>query len=308
MSFRRVDMRNPKMTKQDKKDYRILSRRYAYCDKHISNKFLKEIGILLTSHPGNRAFLKASVDTHSKTKLWITLAYDNYFDPERNESWDDLMPRKEVINKVNAFILSPFQKWGGVLYPFFWILRLGISAMENFSYIYCSNGDCIIEKPKEIFTLLEILKQENADFIACGWWDGERPIFGSTGFIAKTEAIQAVMKHFQDHFIPLKAYEASCLDFGNCEGRMGRAIKDLGLKVVPVENPRSEQLHKPLQGTWSRTLGFRHVHGEFAYAWKHRNSKDPPIPPELKYYDESYLPSQDIEFIKKFWETDKSKL
>ena len=307
MPFRRIDIKDPKLTKQDRRDYRILSRRYAYCDKYISNKYLKEMGILLTSHPGNRAFLKASVDTHYETKLWITLAYDNYFDPDRNEKWDDLMPRKEVIEKVNTFILSPFQKWGGVLYPFFWILRLGLSAMKDFPYVYCSNGDCVIEKPKEIFTLLDMMKKEDADFIACGWWDDDRPTFGSTGFIARTEAVQAMMKHFQDNFIPLKEYEKSGQEFGNCEGRMGRAIKDLGLKVVSVDNPKSEQLFEPLQGTWSKILGFRHIHGEFSYAWKYKNSENPPAPPELKYFDERYLPSQDVEFIRKYWEAKNPK-
>lgn len=308
MSFRRIDMRESYMTAQDKADYRALSRRFTYCDKHIAFKWLKEMGILLTSHPGNRAFLKASVESHRKTKLWITLAYDNYFDPENKAIlWDHIMPSRDVIDQVNAFILSPYQKWGGVLYPYFWLLRLGLSAMKNFKYIYSANGDCIIQRPEGMFELLDRMKQEDADFISAGWWDGERPVFNSTGFIGRTEAIQALMDHFQKHFIPLKAYEKSCVEFGNCEGRMGRAIKDLGLKVVELENPKNEQLHEPLNGDWCKILGFRHIHAEYGWAYKYRDSKNPPKVPELKFYDRRFFGGADLEFAQKFWDNVSKK-
>jgi len=298
MSFRRIDI--PVLNKEDKKAYKVLSRRFTYCDKHIAFKWLKELGILLTSHPGNRAFLKASVESHRKTKLWITLAYDNYFDPDnKTVSWDHVMPSREVIDQVNTFVLSPYQKWGGVLYPYFWLLRLGLATMKDFPYIYCANGDCIVEKPNGIFIMLNRLKSENADLISSGWWDNERPVFNSTGFIGKTEAIQALMKHFQGHFIPLKAYEASCLEFGNCEGRMGRAIKDLGLKVIELENPKNEQLHDPLQGEWCKALGFRHIHAEHNIWWREKNKR---IPPELKCYDEKYISAYELNEVKKYWE------
>jgi hypothetical protein len=302
MSFRRIDMREPYMTKQDIQDYKHLSRAYTYCDKHISFKYLKEIGILLTSHPGNRAYLRSSIETHKKTKLWITLAYDNYFDPKRKDiTWDSIMPSREVIDNVNCFVLGPYQTWGGVLFPYVYLLELGLSAMKNFPYIYCANGDCIIEKPEGVFILLDKMKSENADLISSGWWDKERPVFNSTGFIGKTEAIQAMMKHFVRHFIPLKAYEASCVEFGNCEGRLGRAIKDLGLKVVEVENPKNEQLHEKGYGTWCQTLGFRHLHAEEGFAWKYRNEPNPPVPPEIEYLDLKYLSEGDINFLKTYW-------
>ena len=106
------------------------------------------------------------------------------------------MPSREVIDQVNSFIMSSHQKWGGVLYPYFWLLKLGLNSMSDFKYIYCANGDCIIEKPEGLFELLEKLKSEDADFISCGWWDDGRPMLGSTGFIGKTSAIQKMMKHF----------------------------------------------------------------------------------------------------------------
>lgn len=300
MSFRRIDIRTL-TNKQDRDDYRTLTHRYIWCDKHITWPYLKEMGILLTSHPGNRAFLKASVESHKKTKLWITLAYDNYFDPDRPDiTWDQIMPSREVIDKVSCFIMGPHQKFGGVLYPYFWLLELGLSAMKDFKYIYSANGDCVLEKPEGVFTLLEMLKQQDADFISAGWWnkEGHRPVFNSTGFIGRAEAVQAMMKHLKENFIPLKAYERTCQDYGNCEGRMGRAIIDLGLKVVQLENPKNEQLHEPLNGDFCRIAGMRHVHAEHGWFWRHQDTVQPP---ELKYYDEKHISHGEFEVIKNWW-------
>jgi len=300
MGFRRIDMRTL-TNKQDKADYRTLSRLYSWCDKNISFKYLKEIGILLTSHPGNRAFLRSSVETHKKTKLWITLAYDNYFNPDDfTVDWNSIMPSREVINQVNSFILGPYQKWGGVMFPYAFLLDLGLASMQRFPYIYCTNGDCIVENPDGIFELLERLKSEDADFISAGYWErGGRPIFNSTAFIGRQKAIQKMMKHFMENFIPLKAYERTCQDFGNCEGRMGKAIKDLGLKVVKLENPKNEQLHEPGNGDFCKTSGLRHIHAENNWAWKMRGKEPRIYSPPLKYLDRKYLSSNDWEFAKK---------
>ena len=52
-------------------------------DEWAMNVF-KDVGVVLTSHPGNRPFLKASLETHKKLGFWTTLVYDNYFDPNNN--------------------------------------------------------------------------------------------------------------------------------------------------------------------------------------------------------------------------------
>jgi len=135
--------------KQDRKDFLELLYRYKECDKWAT-KIYEDVGVILTSHPGNRAFLKSSVETHKKLGYWITLAYDNYLDPDREDiTWDQVMPSREVMSMVDTLIVPHYQTWGGVLYPYFWLLRLAMSTMRDFKYIFCSNGDCILEKPEK---------------------------------------------------------------------------------------------------------------------------------------------------------------
>jgi len=293
-------LNDERYNKSDRKDFLNLLYRYNECDRWAKNIF-KDVGVLLTSHPGNRAFLKASVESHKKLGYWICLAYDNYLDPERPElDWNSFMPDRDVIDQVDTFILPHHQTWGGVLYPYFWLLRLGVSTMRHFKYIFCSNGDCILEKPENFPQIIELLEKGENDIAVCGW-EHDR-IFNSTSFLAKSEAIQAVMEHFQKYFIPLKAYEETAQVFGNCEGRMGQAVIDLGLKLAEVENPFNTQMHEKGHGTWYDILGFRHIHAEYGYSQRNKL-----IPPEIEYFDKRYLNPKEYRLIETYWKTKDKK-
>jgi hypothetical protein len=266
-----------------------------------ANKALKNVGVLLTSHPSSRPFLKASVETHKKLGFWITVVFDNYFDPNNKKiSYDSMLPRREVFDMIDTFLIPHHQTWGGVLYPYFWLLKFGMHTMNGFEYVFCSNGDCILEKPEGFPQIMEMLG--DADIMGAGWeTNGGRELFNTTSFIAKTKAAQAMMKHFQDHLIPIDNYEKYAERLGNTESRFAVAIKELGLKVVKVpKNPLSTQVHKP-GGTWYDILGFRHIHGEWNYAHRYKD-----IPPPAKYIDNTYWKKK-RELVEKYYETKDKK-
>jgi hypothetical protein len=262
-------------------------------------KALNPIGVLLTAHPGGRSFLKASVESHKKLGFWITLAYDNYINPKRSDiKYDNVMPPIDVLNQIDTLIIPHYQTWGGVLYPYFWLLKFGLDAMSGFEYVYCSNGDCILEKPENFNQLIEILG--NHDIVSCSWEKGGRQgLFNTTAFLAKTKAAKAIMKHFQDYLIPFDNYDKNCENMGNTESRFAIAINELGLRsvrnIVPGFNT---QFHKPGYGTWYEVLGFRHIHAELGYAYKYRE-----IPPPPEYYDKRYMSQHEYECISKYYET-----
>ena len=270
-----------------------------------ANKIFNKVGILITSHQGNRPFIKACIDTHKKLGLWMTLAYDNYVDP----TWPEIdhnafLPPKDVLHDVDLFLMPHHQVWGGVLYPWFWLMKWGVDVMSQFEYLYCVNGDFILEKPEGFPKLMEMLG--DADIMSYG---PSLPNSESTCFIGKTASIKKIMQHVQDHFIPWDVYEKYTQEFGNAEGRFARAINDLNLKVVrcdpgvcPAHNP-CEQLHQPGKGTWYDLVGFRHIHGEMGYAYRYKG-----IPPEVKYLDPRYTSSNDLAASKLYEETKDIKV
>lgn len=284
----------------DKQYARQVIKGYTDCDKWAV-KALKDVGVLLTSHPSSRPFLKASVETHKKLGFWLTVVFDNYFDPNNKQiSYDSMLPRREVFDQIDTFLIPHHQTWGGVLYPYFWLLKFGMHTMGGFKYVFCSNGDCILEKPEGFPQIMEMLG--DADIMGCGWEENNgRELFNTTSFIAKTDAAQAMMKHFQDHLIPVDNYEKYAEKVGNTESRFAVAIKELGLKVVKVpNNPLSTQVHKP-GGTWYDILGFRHIHGEWNYAHRYRD-----VPPPAEYIDETFW-SNKRELVKKYYDTKDKK-
>jgi len=295
---------DPSTPEDHRRDYQVVLDRYKACDRW-SVKILNKVGVLLTSHPSNVKFLKASVESHKQLGFWLTLAYDNYMDPtweEGYQTWDSLMPKKDITDQINTFLIGPHQTWGGVLYPYFWLLRLGVETMRCFDYIYCANGDCVLEKPENFPQLMELMG--DADVFPCGWEDnGGRSVFNTTGFIAKTSAASAIMRHFQDHLIPLENYEKYSERVGNTEGRFAVACQDLGLKVAkPEKNPIDTQISRS-SGTWYDVVGFRHIHGEYNKAYRYKL-----IPPETKYLDVRYVSPSELEILEEFHKTKDTRV
>ena len=284
--------------------------RKAWIDRTMSNdewakKIFNKVGVLITSHRGNLPFIKSCIESHKKLGLWITFAYDNYIDPTLPDvDHNAALPPKDAMDGIDLFLMPHHQTWGGVLYPWFWLMKWGVDVMSQFEYIYCTNGDFVLEKPEGFPALFELMG--DADIMSYGPSSEKSE---STCFIARTSALKEIMKHYQDRFIPWENYEKYTQELGNAEGRFARAIKDLGFKVKRITPGRCpshtecEQLHQPGYGTWFDLIGFRHIHGELGYAYRYKG-----VPPPSKYLDPRYTSSNDLSAIKAFEETGDMKI
>lgn len=256
--------------------------------------------VLLISHASGRCYLGGSIKTHKKLGYWLAVCYDNFIDPKSSEPLDYnyWLPPKDMMVDVDSFFMGHYSFWGGVSMPFMWSLRIAAGFALNFKYVYCINGDCIIEKPEGFPELLKMLGDN--DIMSSGP-ALEREI-GTAGLLMKSQAFFDISKHLIDHVCPFEEYEKSTQEFGNTEGRLSHAVKDLGLKQVIVEPPFNEQLHVPGHGTWWKTIGFRHIHGEHNYAYRYKG-----IPPEPQYFDPRYM-GDEYNKIKAYWETKDMKI
>lgn len=254
-----------------------------------------KVGVLLTAHQGGMPFIRRSVETWAKLGFWLTLAYDNFIDPvEPSVDYNRFMPPKSVMDKVDTFVMSHHQTWGGPSYPYCWLLRLGGAVMSHFEYVVVANGDSLIEKPEGFPALLELMG--DSDFMSAGPVL-EREI-GTLAFIIKGKHLPALAAHLVDHMVPFEEYEKSTGEFGNTEGRMAVAVRELGLKQTIVPGmPISDQFHIP-QGTWHELIGIRHIHGEFNHAYRYGK-----FPPPLRLLDEDMLNSHDLDHLRLWEET-----
>lgn len=304
MGITRETLKDKNLTKQQKHYAKYVLNNYMANDEW-SMKALKKCAIVLTAHPSGRMFLKHSVESHLKTGYWVHLAYDNYLDPKTpQQTYDQVMPARDVFDQLHSFSMSHNQSWGGTTYPYGWLLKIGLNAVGAFPYIYCANGDCIIDKPENFDKLFDILG--DADIACIGWeQNNNRPLVNTTGFIGKADAMRALAEHYVKHFIPFETYEKTHQRLGNPESRLHVASEELGLKVVkPKENPFDTQVSKPGIGTWAKLIGFRHIHGEYNKALRYRQ-----LPPHHTYLDPRYCPRHVYDKIKAYDKTgDKQQL
>lgn len=258
-------------------------------------KIKKNVGVLLTSSLYGRAYLKGSLETHKKLGYWTALSYDNFINPE----WPSIdlnqwMPSKDVMELVDTFLLTHHQVWGGVSYPYIWQLKLASGLMQNFEYVLVNNGDCILEKPENFPEFLDAFIKTDCDIFSAGP-TLEREI-GTAGFLVRGKAFAAIADHMISHMVPFEEYEKSTQDFGNTEGRLAVAVRELGLKAFKApEEPFNEQHHEP-GGTWHKALGFRHIHGEHNYAYRYHK-----IPPQPQYFDPRFM-GDEYNQIKAYWD------
>lgn len=281
MAITRNSLNNPDLTDEKREHIKKTLEKNMACDIWTT-KAMKEVGVLLSSHPNNRAFLSASITTHKQLGFWTTVCYDNYWEPGKPTKFDDYMPERETFDLADNFLISKHQDWGGVIFPYFWMLRFGLQSLSLFDYVYHANGDCIVEKPEGFLDLLD--QMGNADIYPIGWDETTaKPMCNTTGFIIRKTSIEPLMNYIQDHLIPFEVYEKYSAKLGSGEVRFAHAILDLGLKLKkPKSNPMNLQLSIP-GGTWYETIGFRHIHGE----WKDASNTGRDIP--WNYINKMYL-------------------
>lgn len=263
-----------------------------YMDNDLwATKIHKKVGVLLTGSYYSKPFMKASVETHKKLGYWLVQSYDNFIDPKVSGSidWNYWMPPKDVMDNIDTFLLPHHQCWGGVSYPFIWQLRLASGIFHSFDYVLVNNGDMVLEKPENFQQLID--KMGDADLMSSG--PSLPREIGTAGIIMKSSAFMAIAKHMLDHMVPFEEYEKSTQEFGNTEGRLSVAVKELGLKQVickpgscPI-HPVCEQLHTP-GGEWYDIIGMRHIHGELNYAYRYKGT-----PPPSKYLDQRFCGGED---------------
>ena len=278
-----------------------------------ATKIHKNVGVFLTGSCYSLPFMKVSLESHQKLGYWVVQGYDSFIDPTLPEpvDWTRYMPPRDVMALCDTFLIPHHQIWGGVSYPFIWQLRLAAGIFHSMEYVLVNNGDMVLEKPEGFPKLIE--KMGDADIMSSG--PSLPREIGTAGVLMRTKAFMAVSKHMLDHMVPFEEYEKSTQEFGNTEGRLSVAVRDLGLKQVICQpgscptHPVCEQLHVP-GGEWYETIGMRHIHGELNYAYRYKG-----VPPPSRHLDQRFCGAEDwkaaiayesgdMEFVRNWWAKD----
>ncbi len=262
-------------------------------DEKTYNKLTKDLCVIVPSHRHQRPWIRACMQGVSKLGFFSILAYDNPYKPSMMKmNPATLLPPNDVMTLFDHISLKPKTFHSGVTIPHLWNMLFAVNQayVLGFDYIFCINGDFIMEKPGNFPKIRELMG--DADIFPI-MWNPNRSMCGTAAFIAKTEPQLLFWRDFAKNLMKPQ---------GNAEARMGRYYKDNGLKVFHDNpGPLAHQMPQP-KSTWYKLLGLRHLHAEHKVRrWEKRD------PVEEKYFDKRYFIGNEKNTLGKYWETGKKE-
>ncbi|MBR9682640.1 MAG: hypothetical protein GOV02_03105 [Candidatus Aenigmarchaeota archaeon] len=260
-------------------------------DQDLFDKLGKDLCVVIPSHRYQRVWLKACLEGVSKLGYFSILAYDNpFFQPAHK--LDAMLPSPATLMLADYLSFKPRTYHSGVGFPHLWNMLFAVTQAQafGFKYIFCINGDFIMERPENFEQLRDMLGDGDIFPLA---WDPKRPTCGTAAFIAKTDHQVEFWRNYAKTF-----YQ----NMGNAEARLGKYYTKKKLKVVHFEpGSLSHQMPNP-KSTWYNTIGLRHLHAEHKIRKWNRQE-----PIEEKYFEKQFFPPPGKNIIEQYWRTGDKK-
>lgn len=250
----------------------------ATSSEYKKNDFIlkTDTAIIVTSHPGHRMFLEATLKNYMKTGKYVILSYDSH------NQW----PHQDIMNIPHSIVTKP-QTYGaekriGWLYDV--VLAGGlIRPLNNIEAVIITNGDCIWEIPENVDSLRAMVDRFNGDMMCV---TAEPNLPHTAAMIMKSWVFQS----FIDYVIsllelnPKESYSPEVLlrDFISW-----RELKNVVPRFLP-EYPLGHRYVGKVDHyasynqshTWKRLVGFRNLGAEHkAACYEHLE------PVDKKYFD-----------------------
>ena len=281
--------------------------------------FETDTAIIVTSCKGHLGWLKASLESYRKTGAFVILAYDNpvYI-------WNNIddpiymithMPRPLHYMLAHSVVFKHKTYDSDKRIGWYWDVKYAqgiINGFKNIKYVYCTNGDCLIERPEGIKDLQRILG------------DGELISGQSTprGTIHTADMFMTIdgFNKIMDYMTERQKYYVMGGQSPECMLR--DAVDELGIKEIMADQPILPDgsidyyCTRNLDSTWKKVLGFRNLYAEFEYL---ENNGLEPL--QSKYLDPfmdwiyfrhewrksvcKYYETKDRRYLQMFWDMGK---
>lgn len=246
--------------------------------------FFMDTAVIVTSHSGHLIWLKSTLASYRLTGAYVILSYD----PSSIFPWHNLedptygplhLPRPIHYLLAHSVVMKHKTYDAEKRIGWFWNARYAYSIIKSFpniKYVYCTNGDCIFDKPEGLKQLSGILG--DGDFMSGQSTPGST--IHTACLYAKIEVFEKIMDYFTSRM------KNTVLGGQSPECILGDAVKILGLKETFVKYPILADGSVDYYGTqnlpctWKDVLGFRNLYHENEYR---ENNRLEPI--EKKYFD-----------------------
>ena len=265
----------------------------------------QELAIIVTSWPGQLKWLKAVLKNYRLSGAFVILAYDNPFFGFGNLGDNQIFQSLPNIQHyllahsmvVHHYTVEPKKRDG-----WFWDVRYAQGIIKNFKnikYVYCTNGDCLIEKPEGFKDIINLLG--DADLMS---GQSTESNIHTCAVIYKAEAFHKIFDAMAELMrVPIIGSRSP-------EIMLREIVTELNLKLMhvpkqplwPQDNSVDMYCCYNQDSTWKELLGFRNLFAEQETSW---NEGLEPLP--QKYIDDYmnfiYFSGEEKNTICKYWET-----
>lgn len=288
---------------------------------NLNNKpFETDTAIIVTSYFGQLGWLKATLTNYRKSGAYVILAYDNsvyvWHNIEDKEYSLRMFPRAihyllahSVVVKHRTYDSDKRIGW----YWDVWYAQGIIKNLPNIKYVYCTNGDCVTDRPEGFKELPLILGDGD---LMSGQSQPQKTIHTADLFM-KVDAFHNIMDYMTSR---MKNYVMASV---SPECLLRDAVDTLGLKETFVEQPIDPRdgsvdyyCTQNADSTWKKVLGFRNLYHESEFTENHGLE-----PIDKKYFDPymnwiyfrdewkntvfRYFETGDRRYLMQFWDRGK---
>jgi hypothetical protein len=245
--------------------------------------FQTDTAIIVTSYAGQLGWLKATLTNYRKSGALVILAYDNtsyiWNNIEDVDYYQHMFPRPIHYLLAHATVIKHKTYDADKRTGWFWDVKYAqsiINGFPNIKYVYCTNGDCIIEKPEGIKELPAILG--DGDFISGQSTPGST--IHTANIFYKIDSFNKIMDYMSNRM------KHSVMASQSPEGLLRDAVDELKLKETFAEQPLDKHGNIDYYGkedadcTWKRVLGFKNLYHSLEY--RENNGLEPL---DAKYFD-----------------------
>lgn len=263
-----------------------------------------DTAIIVTSWMGQLKWLKATLTQYRKSGAFVILAYDNPFyawSPKIEHEAIRCLPNVQHLLLANSMVMKHITYDGDKRNGWFWDVRYAQGLLKNWpniKYVYCTNGDCIWDRPEGLSEIKELLG--DGDLIS-GQSDGS--IIHTAAVLYKAEAFHRIFDQMAEWM------RVAVVGSRSPEGMLREACAKLKINVVhaplqPLDTDGTLDCYsrRGQDSTWRRILGYRNLFAEQEEAWNYGGE---PIPKEYLdlYCDCIYFSGEEKETICQYYKT-----
>lgn len=264
-----------------------------------------ELAIIVTSWMGQLKWLKAVLASYRKSGAFVIMAYDNPFYawvPANHGKIESCMPNMTHYLLANACVNKHITYDSDKRNGWYWNVRYAqgiIRQFPNLKYVYCTNGDCLVEKPEGFKDVISLLG--DGDLMSGQSQDG---LIHTAAVMYKIDAFNQIFDYMAEQMrVPVIGSRSP-------EVMLREAIVVLGLNVKHAPKQPRDPADGTLDvyacygqdSTWKDLLGFRNLFAEYEVAGN--EGRDPGVEKYVDLYmDCLYWGGEERETICKFWET-----